>query len=222
MPDWVKKEGFDVQGVRAEGANDYTISTLSGTRAVQAPGPKIRRMLQTMLEDRFKLAMHREAREMPVYVLNIAKGGPRYTASRAAAPGQQIVNGVPMRGSRGEGSTVDPEFSIWKDGDNPCCDGGGPASIDGRRKPLSYVTRLLEYFLGRPILDRTGLTGEFNFFLNFAPLERPGTPPVRATEGPLPTRSIFDVLEQVGLELKSGRERVDVWVIDRVERPSEN
>jgi uncharacterized protein (TIGR03435 family) len=177
-------------------------------------------MLQTMLEDRFRLTVHRETREMPVYLLNVAKGGPRYTTSRAAAPGQQIVTGVP--GSRGEGSAVDPEFSIWKDGDNPCCDSGGPASIDGRRKPLSYVTGLLEYFLGRPILDRTGLTGEFNFFLNFAPIERAGLPPVRAVEGPLPTRSIFDVLAQVGLELKAGREKVEVLVIDRVERPTEN
>jgi len=220
-PEWLKKDGYDVQTDRPEGPNDYTTSSLSGTRAIQSPGPKIQRMLQGLLADRFRLAMHRETREMSVYVLSVAKGGPKYTASRPAAPGQ-VLNGVP--GSREARQDIpNPELSVWKEGDNPCCDNAGPASIDGRRKHLSYVTQLLEYFLGRPILDRTGLTGEFNFFLNFAPIEVPGAPPFRAEPGgAFATDSIFKVLEKVGFDLKSLKEKVDVWVVDRVERPTEN
>jgi uncharacterized protein (TIGR03435 family) len=223
VPEWAKRDGFDIQATRAEGPTDYTSSSLSGTRATQKPGPRLQRMLQAMLQSRFNLRMRREARDMSVYVLAVAKGGPKYTASRPAQAG--VVPDASARpGGRppGQGGNPNPEFSVWKEGDDPCCDSQGPASIDGRRKSLSYVISPLEYFLGRPILDRTGLTGEFNFFLNFAPIERPGSPPVRATEGPLPTRSVFDVLQDVGLELRPGREKVDVWVIERVERPTEN
>src|SRR5262245_5288809 len=223
LPEWARKEGFDVQAVRPEGPSDYTTSMLSGVQPVHAAGPRLQRMLQTMLEDRFGLRMRRETREMPVYVLSVAKGGPKYTASRPMGPGRQDVGGVAAAGGRGgEARAVDPEFSVWKEGDNPCCDSTGPASIDGRKKPLVYVTGVLEYFLGRPILDRTGLTGDFNFFLNFAPIERPGAPPVRPTEGPLRTQSVFTVLEQVGLELKPGMEKVWGRLIERVQQPTEN
>ncbi len=226
-PEWMRKDGYDVQADRPDGPNDYTNSSLSGTRPIQIPGPKIQRMLQSLLADRFKLAMHRETREMSAYVLSVANGGPKYTASRPAAPGQEVVGGAiaaGSRGSRGENPQgVNPEFSVWKEGDNPCCDNGGPASIDGRKKHLSYVTQLLEYFLGRPILDRTGLTGDFNFFLNFAPIQVPGAPPLRVEPGgAFATESIFDVLKKVGLDLKLSKEKVDVWVIDRVDRPTEN
>ena len=221
-PEWTLKDGFDIQALRPAGPADYVTTTLSGTQTVQMPGPKLQRMLQTMLEERFQLTMRRETRELSVYVLSVAKGGPKYTASRPSRPSVPDPVGVTLPGSRDEGRAVNPEFSVWKEGDGPCCDSRGSASIDGRRKPLSYVTDVLEYFLERPILDRTGLKGEFNFFLNFAPILRSGAPPVRVTEGPLPTRSVFEVLEQVGLELRPGREKVDVWVVERVEKPSEN
>jgi uncharacterized protein (TIGR03435 family) len=223
-PEWMRKDGYDVQADRPEGPNDYTNSTLSGTRPIQIPGPRIQRMLQSLLADRFKLAMHRETREMSTYVLTVTNGGPKYTASRPPAPGQEVVGGAIAAGSRGDGQrTANPEFSIWKEGDNPCCDNGGPAWIDGRRKHLSYVIQLLEYFLRRPILDRTGLTGEFNFFFNFKPIEVPGAPPLRVEPGgAFATESIFEVLKKVGLDLKLSKEKVDVWVIDRVERPTEN
>jgi uncharacterized protein (TIGR03435 family) len=221
-PDWIKSDGYDVQATRPEGPSDYSTRREGtiGSFVLNTPGPKIRRMLQTMLADRFKLEMHRETKEMPVYVLTVAQGGPKHTASRPSSPAPQVVNGVPMSGSRGS-VPVNPEFSIWKEGDNPCCQSGGLSEIDGRKKTMADLATTLSasWIMNRTVLDRTGLTGDFNYYFRFAPMDPNARP---SPEGPFPTTPIFKALEQIGLELKESREKVEVWVIDRVETPSEN
>jgi uncharacterized protein (TIGR03435 family) len=221
VPDWLKTDGYNVRAIRPEGPNDYTTRNegTSGAIVVKKPGPRIQRMLQTMLAERFGLQMRRDVKEMPVYVLSVARDGPKHTASRPI-PAQQLDPNRP--GSRmPTAADVNPEFSVWKEGDHPCCQSGGFSEIDGRRKTMADLASSLSapWIMGRPVLDRTGLKGDFNFYFQFEPRD----PNVRPSpEGPYPTTPIFKVLEQVGLELKESKEKVDIWVIDRVERPTEN
>ena len=81
------------------------------------------------------------------------------------------------------------------------------------------TTLSASWIMNRTVLDRTGLAGDFNYYFSFAPMDPNARP---SPEGPFPTTPIFKVLEQVGLELKESREKVEIWVIDRVERPTEN
>jgi len=161
-------------------------------------------MLQSLLEDRFQLKIRREIREVPVYVLTVAKSGPKLKSSQ-------------------EGSCPTP---------NPA-GGSCPGSVWAERKGTSVVvdqqdtpdgfSRMLSQRLGRPVIDKTGIKGMFDFHLEFAPDETTGgtAPPDVATDPSGP--SIFTaVQEQLGLKLESAKGPGEVLVIDRVERPSEN
>jgi uncharacterized protein (TIGR03435 family) len=218
-PDWLKTEGYDVRAIRPEGPNDYTSRAEGrfGTFIIRKPGPKIQRMLQTMLAERFGLQMRRDSKEMSVYVLSVARDGPKHTAARPM-PAQQPA---PDRAGSQTAPGINPEFSVWKEGDNPCCQSGSVSEIDGRRKTMADLASTLSasWIMGRPVLDRTGLKGDFNFYFQFEPREPNARP---SPEGPFPTTPIFKVLEQVGLELRESKEKVDTWVIDRVERATEN
>jgi uncharacterized protein (TIGR03435 family) len=235
-PDWIKKDGFDVMATIPVGAPSYTTPQL---RAHEAP--VLQRMLQSMLSDRFKLTTRRETREMPVYVLSVPAGAPKYT--RVNSPGRwtdlkgnpldkpQVVNGIPMPGrTEPPADHMSPEFSIWVEGDDRNLLQLGPWEIHGRRKTVAELARTLSLYTGRPVLDRTKLTGQFNYFFEFAvmecatcPFTAPSPNSRRPESGtPWPDRSLFSVLEQVGLGLKPSREQVEVLVIERVERPTEN
>jgi uncharacterized protein (TIGR03435 family) len=235
-PDWIKKDGYDVVTTIPEGTPGYTAPQL---RAHEAP--VLQRMLQSMLADRFRLTTRREMREMPVYVLSVAKDGPRYTKVNQSGrwtdlkgnplEKPQVVNGIPMPGRlEAPADHVSPEFSVWVEGDTRDLMQLGNWEIHGRRKTMGELTRTLSLYTGRPVLDRTNLTGQFNFFFEFAVMEcatcpftapAPGT--VRPESGtPWPDQSLFRVLEQVGLELKPSRAPIEVLVIERVERPTEN
>jgi uncharacterized protein (TIGR03435 family) len=231
-PDWIKKDGFDVVGNMPESSPGYTTAQL---RAHEAPA--LQRMLQSLLADRFGLMTRRENREMPVYVLSVAPGGPKFT--RVNAPARLVDrNGNPLPGTRGGGpgyrmppaDHLSPEFSIWVEGDDRNLMQLGSGEIHGRRKAIGELARTLSLYMGRPVLDRTTLTGQFNFFFEFAvmqcatcPFTAPAPGSVRPESGtPWPDQSLFSVLEQVGLELKPSREQVEVLVIERVERPTEN
>ena len=86
--------------------------------------------------------------------------------------------------------------------------------------------QLIPRFAGRPVIDSTGLTGSYDFQLEFAPDNTMGES-ARRPEGAAPTMdvagpTIFEALQKLGLKLESGKGRVEVLVIDHVERPSEN
>jgi uncharacterized protein (TIGR03435 family) len=235
-PEWIRKDGFDVQATIPEGSPVQTKQQLHRHEALT-----LQRMLQRLLADRFSLVTHREMRELPVYVLTAAKGGPKFT--RVNAPHRDVDrNGNPVTessatdGSKGPfyrlppADQLIPEFSVWQEGDSRDLLVLGPSEIHGRKRTIAELVSSLWLFTGRPVLDRTGLSGYFNYFLQFAVVECPTCPftapgPDARREpgaGPPPTQSLFSVLEQVGLELKPSREPVEVLVIDRVERPSEN
>jgi len=198
-PAWINSERFQINA-KAEGTPSREM--------MQGP------MLQALLEDRFKLKIHRETREVPVYALTVAKGGPKLHAFKEGSCLAQTVPPTP------------PE-----PGQRLC---GGP-KIGG--KGTTPTTAILEYngvsldelkalgeFLGRPVINKTGIAGLFDFHLEFVLDE--STPGVRLSfpaSDDDPGPSIFTAIqEQLGLKLDSAKGPGEFLVIDSVERPSEN
>ncbi|HEY1744319.1 MAG TPA: TIGR03435 family protein [Granulicella sp.] len=148
-------------------------------------------MLQKILVDRFHLKFHYEMKELPVYALVVGKNGVRMTEIQPAIG----PNGMKDGGGRQVGRGL----------------------IRSMGQPMKPLVNQLSIELKRPVVDRTGLKGYYNFTLRWAPDE--GAPP----EGDVAAPSIFTaVQEQLGLKLEPVKASVQVLVIDNLERPSEN
>jgi uncharacterized protein (TIGR03435 family) len=160
-------------------------------------------MLQKLLAERFKLTFHREPRELPIYALTIAKGGSKLKESVGPADDQPYTV-----------STIYPASS------------GG---IDHALMPAhnanmtQFASVLQRAILDRPVVDQTGLTGKYDFNLEWAPDETQfgGNLPPGVPDHPEP--DLFAaVQQQLGLRLEKTRGTVQALVIDRLERPSAN
>ncbi len=192
-PGWIGSDRFDVEG---------------RTEDKSADPDRLRLMLRSLLEDRFKLKLHMETKQAPIYVLVVAKGGPKIKL--AADQTSPDVNGPSKPGAG-------PNHGAIK---------FGPGSRMGNAANFSLLVRLLSQRLDRPVIDRTGLSGRYDFLLQWTPevgeakVDPGGNPlAVGDTVGP----SIFSAIqEQLGLRLESTRGPVDVLVIDSVEMPDEN
>ena len=158
-------------------------------------------MLRKLLGDRFQLAFHREPKELPVFALTVAKGGPKLKPS-TARPDQlpYLIN------------TVYPEEK-----------GGVHILLPARNATMMQFAAMLQRgVLDRMVVDQTGLSGTYDFDLEWTPDENQfgGTLP-RSVEPTKP--SLFVAMqEELGLRLEATRGPVQALVIDRVERPSEN
>jgi uncharacterized protein (TIGR03435 family) len=205
-PSWINSERYDIEA-KPEGEVDRKQMWL---------------MLQTLLADRFKLALHRETRELPLYTLSVTRspklippkdGGCVALASDAPPP-------PPGPGQAGPCGRVVIAMS--------------PAGLkmEGSKVPMSELVRVLAVVMGRPVLDKTEFTAEFEVHLEFTPDEStmglpgargprdPGGPAI-ATDPDRPT--VFAALqEQLGLKLSPAKGPVEVLVIDHVERPTAN
>jgi uncharacterized protein (TIGR03435 family) len=173
-------------------------------------------MMQTLLEDRFKLKVHHEKKEVATYVLTLAKGGIRAPSVRECIAVDPANPPVPPEAGR-VGPKYCGRFGLGRKGQDRIVD------IDAMN--MSEFAAQFSGWLDRPVIDKTGLTGRFQFHLEFAPDET--TPVFGPTSGGDATSSagpsIFTALqEQLGLKLESSKGLGDVVVIDSVERPSEN
>lgn len=152
-------------------------------------------MFQNLLVDRFRLKFHKETRQGNVYTLTIDKPGLKMK-----------VNDSPE------------DFNIPM---NPA-----PEGFVGRRVPMPYLCWFLGQTLqadGRPVVDKTGLTGKYDFTLTFAPVLPPDVSRDNLAPELRDRPSIFNALrEQLGLKLTAERGAVEYYVIDSVERPSDN
>jgi len=150
---------------------------------------QIQEMLQKLLESRFNLKFHREKRELAIYAITVAKGGPRLAKS------QDTANGLPTQSGSGSSGQQVRKFT---------------------NNSMSDFALGMQGFLDRPVIDKTGLAGRYNFILRWTPDEL-------NTNDPNAAPSIFTaVQEQLGLKLEPARGPADVLVIDHVEAPSEN
>jgi uncharacterized protein (TIGR03435 family) len=186
-PNWLNSETYDVQAKM-----DSAIA-----EQLQKLGPDQRRlarqqMLQALLTDRLNLKIHHESKELPVYWLVTAKDGPKLQESKA--PDSDSNEG---KDSRSEGSGRAP---------------GEPLPF--HHSQIATLARFLSGQLRRPVLDKTGLTGKYDFTLQWARGESQTD-----SNGP----SLFTaVQEQLGLKLEAKKSPSEIIVIDHVERPSGN
>ena len=211
-PDWMNRERFAIEARAGDPS---------------ATGDRIQRMLAALLADRFKLAAHRETRELPVFVLRLARedGRPASAMRTASAECIAIVPpaGVPPAPPPPPATTgTRPRPLVPANAGLRCPVHFFPGWIAGRAITMAQFAQRLAPFVNRPVVDRTGLGGEFDFELAFTP-ERP---PI-LNGGALPPTSdgasIFTAIrEQLGLALDPQRAPLEVLVIDSAERPSEN
>ncbi|HXE08251.1 MAG TPA: TIGR03435 family protein [Acidobacteriaceae bacterium] len=160
----------------------------------------LQEMLQAMLADRFKLSVHREMKEVPVYELVVAKGGVKFheTKPDEPKPAGATLPGGGMMGPGPDGATHMYNFS------------------------MNLLCALLSEKSERPVVDKTGLTGHYSIDIREpAQMAAPSASPNGPTEDDrMP--AVADVLKSVGLELKPAKEQVEWLVIDHIEKPTAN
>jgi uncharacterized protein (TIGR03435 family) len=191
-PEWMRSDGYDIA------------ATVGGDLAGKTPVellPVQPMLLQSLLEDRFKLKVHRETRELQRYALVLAR--------------KDKVLGPQLRPSR-----IDCSVDFTK-----CSLNVQTGAFTSGSTPIAALANYLASTVVQTVVvDRTGLEGRYEITLEWTPDRAPlpptgDAPPAAASDKP----SIFAALqEQLGLKLEPERGPVDVVVIDHVERPTEN
>jgi uncharacterized protein (TIGR03435 family) len=217
LPDWVSTEKYDI---------------VAKTDNHDATKDEMRLMMRSLLAERFKLAVHSETQLLPVYTLVLAKPGtlgPKLVAHPASEP----CDNTPPKPA--EDAKTPPAFTGA--GGFPVICGGimgnlptsapGLLALGARNVTMSLIASTLTSVgnLGRPVLDQTGLTGKYDFLLEFArdrgPAQSDGAnaaaPPDTAGPG-------FEeaLRKQLGLKPESQKGSVNVWIVDHVEHATEN
>jgi uncharacterized protein (TIGR03435 family) len=199
-PGWMGSDLFDI-AAKPEGS----------AKPVQIP-----RMVQSLLADRFQLVTRRETKEMPVYTLVVAKNGPKFKDASDSDPNIIDLGNRPDLAGRG----ARPRFTIIRRG-----------RLTAQGATMAGLAFDLSDFLGRAVVDKTGLAGTYDLKLEWVPDEYQvamfsamgvpegfGAPPPD-WQGP----SLFTALEeQLGLKLDSQKGPVEIFVIERIEKPTEN
>jgi uncharacterized protein (TIGR03435 family) len=184
---------------------------------------QMRLMMQALLADRFQLKAHFESREVPVFELRLAKPGklgpkliPHADGPPCDRPGASPADDVPSF------HFVCRTFSPYLDLGTKMVLGARDVGMDAMAGAMSQAFGGPMAF-GRPIIDKTGLTGRFDFTVEWANERRrsPGSdsPVASDPSGPTPIEALRD---QLGLKLESRKAVIPILVIDKVERPSEN
>lgn len=214
-PSWMNSAVFDIEA-KAE---------------APATQSELKAMLQTLLSERFKLKMHRETRELPVYALATTKNG-------------QKLQPAPKDRDCGEQLRRDHRFELGATGLSGHCHafvpGSGDVMLLGQSVDMSDFAEMLSIWAGRLVMDKTGIEGLFDIKMprfgsgqlvapsvETGPAARGGGDGERtkALEAQLQAQSLptlSNVLDRMGLKLDSTKGPVEVIVIDNLEKPSEN
>lgn len=224
-PPWLNTDRFDINAKAPEGT----------------PPDQLMAMVKSLLADRFKLVSHNETKESPIYALVMARSdgklGPkmakttddcdavlaqRRAAARAGGPGGPAVFTPPPIGER-------PVCTINM-GSSQGPNGGFMMRFRGGGQTIDNLVRQLEGMVDRSIVNKTGLTGLYDFDLEFVPRFAgmgPSTGGISATgqgtAAPIDDgATVFEAVQQLGLKLESTRAPVEYLVIDSVEKPMED
>jgi uncharacterized protein (TIGR03435 family) len=195
VPDWAKDQWFDIQA--KIGASDMAEMQKLGPAESNA---RRAQMMQTLLADRFKLKAHSSTKQVPAYELIVAKGGSKLIDA-ATDPNPPLGKGQDGKPSTGIHFLKDT--SVWQ--------AYSMKSLAGfLSQPVARV--------GRPVLDKTGLPGTYDFTINWSVYSAGQA--VAAGGSPDDAPSIADALKDVGLRLQPATGPIDIIVIDHAEKPS--
>jgi len=194
LPEWVGSERYDIRAKAPDGVEVF---------------PNMAPLLRSLLKERFNLQARTEQRELPVYDLVLARNdrrlGPRI--SQASLDCGTRATGTPPKGPSGE---------------ELCSITQGPGRITVRGYSLARFGQSLVGQVQRTVVDKTGLAGAWNFELLYTP-DQPAVVNGAIVPPNPDAPSLFTALqEQLGLKLESSRGPVDVLVVDRLERPTED
>ncbi len=160
-------------------------------------------MLRKLLADRFRLTFHRERKEMPIYALTVAKNGPKLKESTVSS----------------DASPEGPPPLIFVVSPNL-------VRLPGHNATMAELASVMQRAaLDRPVIDKTGISGRYDFDLEWTPDETQfggalGKPP--STDDSAKPGLFAAIQQQLGLRLSAAKGPVEVLVVDRAERPSEN
>jgi bla regulator protein blaR1 len=188
-PEWLRQDidQFEIQA-KIDDTQFEAMQKMTPTQQRE----QISLMEQSLLADRFKFKAHIETRELPIYTLVIAKGGPRLTPAKEGDPTK-----LSALSSGQLGQLIATAVTLDQFAHSPLL---GPATH------------------GQPVIDQTGLKDAYNFTLNFSP-EQPATPDAPAEADP---PMFTAIQQQLGLKLVPSKGPVEVIVIDHIEKPSAN
>jgi len=219
-PAWLDSDRFDLVAKAPDGS----------------PPDRTMLMLRALLAERFKLVVHNETKDAPIYALVMARSdgklGPKLTKTTDDCEAILAERRAAAR-ARGPGPVA---FTPPPPNEKPICTinmsaapgtGGLPVMrFRAGGQTLDSLTRQLASMVSRPVVDRTGLTGLYDFEIEFSPPRPLSTAGgATATTGAAPTAplddgpTIFESVQQLGLKLESTRGPVEYVVIDSVERP---
>ena len=191
-PKWLDSTRFDIEAKMDDSVADHLRTLAHGPRRLETQA-----MFQQLLADRFKLAVHWETRELPVYALAVAKKGSKLQPTKEATEGSGTSSHRSEAGSEftAKGVTL-PELA-------------------------AALTQELSRELGRDIIDKTEIKGRYDLTIKWTPDAGAVTDSAASSADSAP--SIFTaVQEQLGLKLEPAKAPVQVLVIDHAEMPSEN
>jgi uncharacterized protein (TIGR03435 family) len=224
-PNWLAGQRFEIQAKMPEGAGK----------------DQVPEMLQTLLADRFGLRLHHEGKEQSVYEMVVAKGGLKIKESEP--------DPVTPAGEGGPAPQTN-QMTVSQDGKGMVMRTGGESGIsrmmmnngsmhlEMKKLPLSRFAEMLSRFVDRPIVDKTGLTGNYDVALDLSmdelmkvarsagmavPMPGGGDPARPAEAASDPQGSLFTSIQQLGLKLEGRKSPLDMLVIDHIEKaPTEN
>jgi uncharacterized protein (TIGR03435 family) len=199
---------FDIKSFQLTGPSSLNTERfdVAATIADGATKEQFRMMLQNLLAERFKMTVHHEKKEMAVYELVVAKGGPKMKESVEEPAG---------RDDAGKGPTATFSF------------GSGPSTYNAKGQTMEQLANMLANRVGKPVTDATGLKGKYDYSLTFAMdvagmMAKQGIappPPADGDSGP----TIFAAVQTLGLKLEQRKGVVDIVVVDHIEKvPTEN
>jgi uncharacterized protein (TIGR03435 family) len=183
-------------------------------------------MWQNLLADRFKLQVHREERQMPGYLLGIARGGPKVERPVVRSPeisdssGQEDFQTLLDSKRNSDGSIPEKQLWAWaaNHSGSVLMGRGGRSRVVFSNANIADLIEMLQRQLQKPVVDTTGLKGKYDLRLLWSPMDSSDS------DDPTGAPSLFAALQnQLGLKLDAKKVDVEVLVVDHVERlPAEN
>uniref|UniRef100_Q02D17 Uncharacterized protein n=1 Tax=Solibacter usitatus (strain Ellin6076) TaxID=234267 RepID=Q02D17_SOLUE len=225
-PEWMTAERFNISAKLPDGAKE----------------DQVPEMLQTLLAERFKLAIHRQSKEQNVYALIVAKGGPKMKPAEPEDPKADPVPaaaGIRMSGDiQGKGMVV---AGGANGNQTKMTMNNGMMHMENSKLPITGLVEMLSRFVDKPAVDMTELKGEYQVGIDLSMEDlrnvarasgmggammlagagpAPGGAPAEASD---PTSSIFTSVAQLGLKLEPRKLPIDLIIVDHLEKlPTDN